>query len=112
MENSAIKLCFQTDLSIINGWWEEREGYPDELIGRIQKQKRYRWTGFACQIKGMNIKKKESVFIRSRFFVRIRNSSSNLSRNGRYGKEQEENKRRNLSNSNKWCLHRLTSDPT
>ncbi|KAI3666754.1 hypothetical protein L1987_88705 [Smallanthus sonchifolius] len=29
--------------------------------------------------------------------VRIRNSSSNSSQNGRYGKEQEENKRRNLS---------------
>ncbi|KAJ4972524.1 hypothetical protein NE237_005698 [Protea cynaroides] len=37
--------------------------------------------------------------------VRIRNSSSNLSQNGRYGKEQEENERRNLSNSNKRCLH-------
>ena len=44
--------------------------------------------------------------------VRIRNSSSNSSQNGRYGKKEKENQRRNLSNSNKWCLHRLTPDPT
>jgi len=37
----------------------------------------------------------------SLFRVIFWNSSSNSSQNGRYGKEQEEKERRNLSNSNK-----------